>query len=138
MLPKSVPKPSSHAHIDSLIGARVLIVGTVTFSGCLRVEGRITGDVHARQDESSALVVGKDGYLEGDACAPHIKVSGRIYGPVQASQSLEVYANGRINGNIEYARLEVHEGAQLQGTLSMHAPSLNVVSNEVTRIVDCA
>lgn len=138
MFSKSVPKPSAHAHIDSLIGAGVLIVGTVTFSGCLRVEGRITGDVHARQDGSSVLVVGKEGCLEGEAQAPHIKVSGEINGPVQASQTLEVYADGRINGDIRYACLEVHEGAQLEGALSMQAPSLTVVNNEVTRVVASA
>jgi cytoskeletal protein CcmA (bactofilin family) len=138
MFPKSVPKPSAHNHIDSLIGAEVLIVGTVTFSGCLRLEGRITGGVRARQDDSSVLVIGNEGHLEGEVQAPHVKVSGKVDGPIQASQSLEVYPNGRIKGDIEYARLEVHEGAQLQGALRMYVPSLIAVNNDVIRIVESA
>jgi cytoskeletal protein CcmA (bactofilin family) len=121
-----------------LIGAGVVIVGTVTFSGCLRLEGRITGGVRARQDDSSVLVIGNEGHLEGEVQAPHVKVSGKVDGPIQASQSLEVYPNGRIKGDIEYSRLEVHEGAQLQGALRMYVPSLTAVNNDVIRIVESA
>ena len=96
MFPKSVPKPSAHNHIDSLIGAGVLIVGTVTFSGCLRLEGCITGDVHARQDDSSVLVIGNEGHLEGEVQAPHVKVSGKVDGPIHLSRSTQMAASRAI------------------------------------------
>jgi cytoskeletal protein CcmA (bactofilin family) len=138
MFSKKLSKPSARNHIDSLIGAGVNIVGTVTFSGCLRLEGRITGNVQAHQDDCSALVVGNKGHLEGEVQAPHVKVSGQVDGPIQASQSLEVYANGRIKGDIDYMRLEVHEGAQLQGALRMYAATLTAVGSDVIRVVESA
>jgi cytoskeletal protein CcmA (bactofilin family) len=138
MFSKKISKSSAHNRVDSLIGAGVNIVGTVTFSGCLRLEGRITGDVHARQNDSNVLVVGNEGYLEGEVQAPHVKVSGQVDGPVQASQSLGVYANGRIKGDIDYMRLEVHEGAQLQSALRMYAATLTAVGSDVIRVVESA
>lgn len=138
MFPTSSRKAKAQNQIDSLIGAGVQIVGQVTFSGCLRLEGRITGDIHARQDGVSVFVVGNGGHLVGEVQVPHIKVSGKVEGPVHASEALEVFASGRIKGDIDYASLEVHEGAQLQGALRKYPPSLKAVNHDVSRTVESA
>lgn len=128
-------KCSAHNQIDSLIGAGVSIVGSVTFSGCLYLEGRITGHVQASSDQTSVLVVGNEGQLRGEVQAAHVKVFGRVDGPIRALGSLLVHANAQINGNIEYSLIEVHDGAQLLGVLHANAPK-QAKNREQTVVLD--
>jgi cytoskeletal protein CcmA (bactofilin family) len=44
-------------HIDSLIGSGTHIDGDIRFSGGLRVDGHISGDIVAAEDRPSTLVL---------------------------------------------------------------------------------
>ena len=49
------PKPQNR--IDSLIGAGTIVEGNISFSGGLRVDGRVRGNVSTSDDQPSTLVL---------------------------------------------------------------------------------
>lgn len=108
-------KPQSK--IDSLIGAGTRIDGNVTFSGGLRVDGEIKGNVCAEKGAPSTLVVSEHARIEGQIDVAHVVINGTVVGPVSASDSLELQPSARVTGDVEYHHLEMQQGAVVQGRL---------------------
>jgi cytoskeletal protein CcmA (bactofilin family) len=60
--------------IDSLIGATTRIEGNVIFSGGLRVDGMVRGNVASVADQPGTLVVSEEARIDGEVQAAHIVV----------------------------------------------------------------
>ncbi len=105
--------------IDSLVGSTTRIEGNLFFSGGLRVDGVVQGNVSGLPDQPATLVISEHGRVEGDIQATHIVVSGTINGGVNASESLELQAGSRIKGDVHYKSIEMQQGAVVEGRL-MH------------------
>ncbi len=103
--------------IDSLIGATTRIEGNVIFSGGLRVDGMVRGNVAALPDQPGTLVVSSDARIDGEVQASHIVVNGTINGPVHATETLELQANSRVKGDVHYKSIEIQQGAVVEGRL---------------------
>jgi cytoskeletal protein CcmA (bactofilin family) len=103
--------------IDSLIGATTRIEGNVYFSGGLRVDGEVRGNVAALPDEPATLVVSANARIDGEVQAAHVVVNGSINGPLQASETLELQAGSRVKGDVNYKSIEMHQGAVVEGRL---------------------
>ena len=111
-------KPSKPQNrIDSLIGAGTRIEGNITFSGGLRVDGEVHGNVTASQEQDSTLVVSEHARIEGEIRVSHLVANGTINGPVYAKDTLELQANARLRGDVHYHTLEMHLGAVVEGRL---------------------
>ena len=80
MFRKQASKPQSR--IDSLIGVGTKIEGNVTFSGGVRVDGEIIGNVTASIDQSSTLVLSEHARIDGEIRVSHLVVNGVVNGPV--------------------------------------------------------
>ncbi len=115
MFNKRHSKPQGR--IDSLIGAAVKIEGNLTFSGGLRVDGEITGNVIAVPGESSTLVLSEHGRINGEISVTHLVINGVVTGSVSASEYMELQSKSRIIGDIHYKTLEIQLGAIVEGTL---------------------
>ena len=128
MFRKKVNKPQSR--IDSLIGAGTKIEGNVTFSGGLRVDGEIKGNVIASGDQPSTLVVSEQARIDGEIHVSHLVVNGAVNGPVHSAEFLELQAHSRVKGDVHYNTLEMHLGAVVDGRL-VHSSSVTEGSKTV-------
>lgn len=99
----------------SIIGPRMKVVGDLFTEGTVRVEGQVEGNVEA----GKAVVVGKEGDIQGDIRTEDSIISGRIRGSVTAASRLEVQATARIDGEVHARRMQLEEGAMLNGTVRM-------------------
>ena len=106
------------ARIDSLIGAGTVVEGSLRFAGGLRIDGEVKGAVEASDGASaSVLVVSEHARVEGAVKVAHLVSNGVIVGPVSVSDSLELQSKARIVGDVEYALIEMHQGAVIEGRL---------------------
>ncbi len=103
--------------IDSLIGAGTRIEGNVYFSGGLRVDGEIKGNIIADASKPSTLVLSEQACVEGEIKVTHLVVNGAITGPVSASEYLELQGKAKVTGDVHYKTLEVQLGAVVEGRL---------------------
>lgn len=118
MFGKKPSKPQNR--IDSLIGAGTRIEGNVIFSGGLRIDGEVKGDVVSSTDQPSTVVISEQARIEGEVRVTHMVVNGTISGQVHASEFLELQPRCRMTGDIHYNNLEIHLGAIVEGRL-VHA-----------------
>lgn len=103
--------------IRSLIAAGTQIDGHLAFSDGLRVDGVIHGDLRSHPDHPSLLVISETAQIIGEIHADHVIVNGEVQGPVHAAVMLELQPKARIEGDIHYAALEMHQGALVAGQL---------------------
>ena len=103
--------------IKSLIAEGSQIDGNISFTDGLRVDGIIVGNILAGEDVASILVISEIASITGAITADHIIVNGTVKGPIHARKMLELQPKARIEGDVEYAALEMHQGALITGTL---------------------
>lgn len=114
--------------IDSLIGSGTRIEGNVTFSGGLRIDGEVLGNVVVETDQVGTLVVSEQARIEGEVTVSHLMVNGAIVGSVRARDFLELQSSARVDGDVEYKQLEMQSGAVVQGRLVHRADSSKVIA----------
>lgn len=104
--------------IDSLIGAGTRVEGNIRFTGGLRIDGEVKGNIEAAESASSStLVLSEQARIEGLVNVAHFVVNGTVVGPVTVSESLEMQSKARIVGDVEYTLIEMHQGAVIEGRL---------------------
>ena len=111
---------SPQKRIDGLIGAGTVVSGDIVFTGGLRIDGTVKGNVQTANGESGTLVVSEHARVDGEIRVSHVVVNGSVKGPVVADDYLELQAKARIVGDVTYKTLEMHLGAVVQGRL-VHA-----------------
>jgi cytoskeletal protein CcmA (bactofilin family) len=103
--------------IDCLIGAGTSVEGNVVFTGGLRVDGQVRGNIVAEEGKPGTLVISEQAKVEGEIRVPHIVVNGAVLGPVYSSEYVELQAKANVTGDVHYNTLEMQLGAVLQGRL---------------------
>lgn len=115
-------KTNGDKNIASLVGAGSTLVGDLTFSGGLRIDGTVRGSVRCTGGEDAGmLVISEQGAIEGEVRAAHLVVAGRISGPVFTTELIELQPKARIEGDVHYRAIEMHHGAVVDGRL-VHEP----------------
>ena len=103
--------------IDSLIGAGTRVEGNVIFSGGLRVDGEVRGNISSENGQEGTLVISEKASVEGAISVGNVVINGAVIGPVFASESLELLPGARVTGDVEYHQIEMQQGAVIQGRL---------------------
>ena len=116
-LGKQKPPP-----IRSLIGEGVVVRGDIRFDEGLRIDGEVHGDVDA-SDGRSILVISEKARVHGKVRACHVIINGEVCGPVHSDELLELQPKARVEGDIRYQTLEMHQGAQIDGLLKPLKPA---------------
>lgn len=115
MFSKKNNKPQTQ--IDSLIGANSTIGGDLHFSGGLRIDGQINGNVIATEGKPSTLVLSEHAQVTGEVNVTHLVVNGSINGSVTASEYLELQSKAKVSGDVHYKTIEIQLGAIVEGRL---------------------
>lgn len=130
MLDKLARKPNEKPcnTIDTLIGVTTEMKGDIAFSGGLRIDGKVKGNITARSDDNSTLVLSENAVVTGDVSVPHMIVNGKIKGNVRSAERLELQPKAEISGDITYKVVEIAAGAQLNGNMIRATEKAGVVT----------
>lgn len=115
MFSKKHSKPQNR--IDTLIGVGTSIDGNLNFSGGMRIDGEVNGNVIAAPGKPSTLVLSEHARVNGEVSVTHLVVNGTISGPVTASEYLELQGKAKVSGDVHYKTLEIQLGAIVEGRL---------------------
>ena len=114
--------------VISIVGPGMKVVGDCETDGTLRIEGAVQGAVRA----GKAVVIGKEGLVIGDILTQDAVVSGRVQGSVTAESRLELQGSCRIDGDVSTPRLQLEEGAVLNGSVNMLADDVSASGQNTT------
>src|SRR5690606_23189744 len=114
MAKEQATQPAASGAI-SIIAPGTKVNGDIETDGTLRVEGLVEGQIRA----AKAVVVGKDGVVQGDINTQDAVIGGRVTGTVIAESRLELQARCVIEGEIRARRVKLEEGGKVNGQVAM-------------------
>jgi len=98
------------------MGQSIVFKGELTGDEDLEIEGQVDGIVQLANHQ---LTIGANGRLTAEVHAKSIVVIGEVKGNLTASERIEVQATGVVAGDLKAPRLNVQEGAVLNGSIEM-------------------
>jgi cytoskeletal protein CcmA (bactofilin family) len=99
-------------HDGATVGRLLKIVGELSGSEALYIEGQVEGGIHLPENK---VTVGPSGQVSAHIVAREIVVLGLVRGDCYATERVEVSGNGSITGNVVAARVSIELGAYVQG-----------------------
>lgn len=105
----------------TLIATDAELVGDITFSSQLVVNGVLRGSTSA-EEPGASMTVSPGGHVVGDIRAPVVLIHGKVDGTVYALEHLEIAEGAVIQGDLHYNVLQMHMGASVQGRLIHSVP----------------
>ena len=112
-----IKKKRKFVAITTLIDKDIVISGDTTYTGGIRIDGKINGNLKVNGEEGSLLIMGHGSKITGDVEVEKAIINGEIDGNVKCNDYLELNTNAIVNGSIEYDIIEVHEGSRINGIL---------------------
>ena len=103
-----------HRPDASQIGKSLKLKGTISGGEDVYVDGEVEGKVEL---EKNSLTVGPHGNILADVTARSIIVHGRVKGPVQAIERIELRKTGSLESDLVTARIIVEDGASFRGSI---------------------
>jgi cytoskeletal protein CcmA (bactofilin family) len=112
MIFKKTESDSEAKSINTIIGPSAKFTGDIQLKGSLRVDGYLQGNISG---DGVSVIIGKTGVVEGDINARIVFVGGTVKGSVRASEYLEIFSSAEVDGDLQYSKISIEEGANVQG-----------------------
>ena len=113
--------PLAHQGADSLsiIGETLEIVGSITTTSDLQIDGTVEGEVTAK-----ILSVGQTASIKGDIVTEDVVISGRVIGSIRG-EKVRLSNTAVVQGQIYHRVLAVEAGAHFEGSVEQSEDPLN-------------
>lgn len=103
--------------VRSALGDGTVIQGKLSFDTPVRIDGKLTGEIFS----SKALIVGKTGVIDAKVEVACLIILGKVKGDIKATQLIELWEGGSLEGTIETERFTMEEGSLFNGRCKMKA-----------------
>ena len=101
--------------ISAFIGRGVEFKGTISYSGTVRIDGSLEGEIRT----NGTLLIGEEAVVQAKVSAGRIVCKGRITGDVVAKESMKLRAPAVITGSVKTPVLSMEDGVLFNGGLEM-------------------
>jgi cytoskeletal protein CcmA (bactofilin family) len=121
-------KPAQEGQdISAFVGKGVEFKGTISYSGTVRIDGYLDGEIHT----DGVLLIGEDAVLQAKITAGTVVCKGKITGDIAVKEQVKLRAPAVVNGSVKTPLLSMEDGVLFNGSLEMaqqvHQPSLHSV-----------
>lgn len=96
---------------ENTLNADVEIKGNLKFTGSLRLDGKIEGQINSE----GRFIVGPQGEVRGDVIVQHAVIEGKVQGNITAKDKVELKSHAQLFGDVKSSRLVIEEGVVMSG-----------------------
>jgi cytoskeletal protein CcmA (bactofilin family) len=101
--------------IRHLVCEDSVVHGELRFVDRLRSDREVHGDVLAAGGANSLLDVSEKALMHGKVKAGHVIINGKVLGPNQFNDRLELQSKSCVDGDARFGLLKVHRGTGIGG-----------------------
>jgi cytoskeletal protein CcmA (bactofilin family) len=109
------PVQEGTGDIIAFVGKGVEFKGTISYSGTVRIDGFLNGEIHT----DGILLIGEEAVLQAKVTAGTIVCKGKITGDVVAKERVKLRAPAVFNGSMKTPVLSMEDGVLFNGGLEM-------------------
>lgn len=121
----AAPAPRS-AERPTHLGKSVFIKGSITGGEDLYVDGRVEGTIDLAK---STVTIGLNGQVQADVTAREVIIQGKLSGNINASDRVEIRAQGALTGDVTCARISIEDGAFFKGGIDIQKSANSKVAS---------
>jgi cytoskeletal protein CcmA (bactofilin family) len=111
-------RDTTGGEINALLGRGTEFHGKLAFDGRVRIDGTFSGEIFSED----TLVIGEGADVTAEIeVAVVIVRGGTVRGNIRAREAVEVYAPGRVYGNITSPQIHIEKGVVFEGQCRMTA-----------------
>ena len=107
--------PEGTGDISAFIGKGVEFKGTISYSGTVRIDGYLDGEIHT----DGVLLIGEEAVIQAKITAGTVVCKGKITGDVLAKECVKLRAPAVMNGSVKTPVLSMEDGVLFNGALEM-------------------
>ena len=101
--------------ISAFVGKGVEFKGTISYSGTVRIDGYLDGEIHT----DGVLLIGEEAVIQAKITAGTIVCKGKVTGDVVAKDCIKLRAPAVMNGSVKTPALSMEDGVLFNGALEM-------------------
>ena len=101
--------------ISAFVGKGVEFKGTITYSGTVKIDGYLDGEIHT----DGVLLIGEEAVVQAKITAGTIVCKGKVTGDVVATECVKLRAPAVMNGSVKSPVLSMEDGVLFNGALEM-------------------
>jgi cytoskeletal protein CcmA (bactofilin family) len=101
--------------ISAFVGKGVEFKGTISYSGTVRIDGYLDGEIHT----DGVLLIGEDAVLQAKITAGTVVCKGKITGDIAVKEQVKLRAPAVVNGSVKTPLLSMEDGVLFNGNLEM-------------------
>lgn len=120
---RTAPQSNAAVGEQAMIGKSLMIKGEVSGSESLFVDGRVEGSINL---PGNRVTVGRNGQVAATISAREIVVLGKVRGNCQATDRVDIRAEGSLTGDVIAARISIEDGAFFKGGIDIRKPNSDV------------
>ncbi len=107
----------------SIIGTHLIISGEIKTDADMRIDGKLIGNIFS----TAKVVIGADGYVEGNITALQSDVTGKITGNLAIEELLNLREKAQVKGDIVAGQISMESSVSFNGKCTMNESSTQVV-----------
>ena len=107
------------SNVFNIIGNGTNIKGDINASGDIRVDGSVLGNLVS----VGKLIIGEQGYIEGESKVKIADISGSYKGKLTAAELVILRSTSKFEGDLFTKKIVIEEGSVFNGTLTMEQKS---------------
>ncbi len=101
--------------INAFVGKGVEFKGTITYSGTVRIDGYLDGEIHT----DGVVLIGEEAVIQAKITAGTVVCKGKVTGDVVAKECVKLRAPAVINGSVKAPIVSMEDGVLFNGALEM-------------------
>jgi len=109
----------SESNVVGFLDRGTEVTGELQFSNTLRIDGSFHGSIVGKE----RLIIGEEAVVHADIKVGDIEIRGQVFGNVTVERRAEVFATGRLRGDLCAAVVAIQAGAVFEGRSQMANPS---------------
>jgi cytoskeletal protein CcmA (bactofilin family) len=115
------PRPAAASSVgeQASISKGLSIKGEITGTESLFIDGKVEGSISI---PGNRVTVGKNGNVTASISAREIVVLGKLKGNVNATDRVDIRAEGALTGDVAAARISIEDGAFFKGGIDIRKP----------------
>jgi cytoskeletal protein CcmA (bactofilin family) len=101
--------------INAFVGKGVEFKGIITYSGTVRIDGYLDGEIHT----DGVVLIGEEAVIQAKITAGTVVCKGKVTGDVVAKECVKLRAPAVINGSVKAPVVSMEDGVLFNGELEM-------------------
>ena len=117
------------SQVPNILAQGTRLTGTIESDGDVRIDGWMSGKISAK----GKVVIGENGYVEGEIKCQKADISGEVKARLQVDELTALTSSAKYTGDITTQKISIEPGAVFTGSCTMEKSTKTIGHERQTK-----